>query len=92
MIKNTLSIIANTNAHNSILTPSTTIIIDFSMANAIIPSTIINTGINRCRTVVSTITGTVVVVITTITTIAINTILIIVTSTRLLLLLLFTIF
>ena len=52
------------------------------MIKAAIPSIIINTGIKRCRTAVTTITVTVVVTITTITMIAINTILIIITSTR----------
>ena len=66
MITNTLSNIANSNASNSILTPSTTIIIEISMINATIPSIIINTGINRCRPAVTTITITVVVTITTI--------------------------
>ena len=87
MITNTLSNIANSNASNSTVTPSTTIIIDISMINATIPSIIINTGINRCRAAVTTITITHVVTITTITMIAINTIMIIITSTRLLLLL-----
>ena len=52
MIHNTLSNIANSNASNSIITPSTTIIIEISMINATIPSIIINTAINRCRTAV----------------------------------------
>ena len=82
IIDNTLSIIANNNAQNSIVTPSTTIIVETSMVNAIIPSITLHAGINRCRTVVSTITVTVVVTITTITMIAINTIIIIITSTR----------
>ena len=90
MITNTLSNIANSNASNCIITPSTTIIIEISMTNATKPSIIINTGVNRCRTAVTTITITVVVTITTIAMIAINTILIIITSTRLLLLLLMT--
>ena len=38
MIKNTLSNIANSNASNSIITPSTTKIIEISMINATIPS------------------------------------------------------
>ena len=84
MINNTLSNIANSNASNGIITPSTTIIIDISMMNATLPSIIINTGINRCRIAVTTTTITVVVTITTITMIAINTIVIIITSTRLL--------
>ena len=73
MIDSTLSLIANINAHNSIITPSTTTITEISMVHAIIPSIIIiiNTGINRCRTAVTTITITVVVIITTITMIAI---------------------
>ena len=75
MINSTLSIIANINAHSSIMTPSTTRIIEISMVNAILPSFIINTGIHRCRTVVTTITITVVVITTTITMIAINTVL-----------------
>ena len=86
MIKNTLNNIANSNASDSTITPSTTINIEISMINATIPSIIINTGINRCRTAVTTATITVVVTITTITMIAINTIMIIITSTRLLLL------
>ena len=53
------------------------------MINAAIPSIIVNTGINRCRTAVTTIPITVVVTITTITMIAMNTIMIIITSTRL---------
>ena len=87
MINNTLSNIANSNAGNSIIIPSTTIIIEISKISATIPSIIINTGINRCRTAVATITVTVVVTVTTITMIAINTIMIIITSSRLLLLL-----
>ena len=62
------------------------------MINATIPSIITNTGINRCRTAVTTITISVVVTITSITMIAINTIMIIITSTRLLLLLALTFF
>ena len=89
MINSTLNILANINAHNSINTPSTTIIIEISMVNAIIASIILNTGIHRRRTVVTTITITAVVNIATITMIAITTIIIITTSTRLLLLLLF---
>ena len=46
-MNSTLSIIANTNAQNSIITPSTTIIIEISMVNVIIPSTVVNTGIHR---------------------------------------------
>ena len=87
MIDNTLSSIANSNASNSIITPSTTVILEIDMINATITSIIINTGINRCRTAVTTITITVVVTIATITMIAINTIMIIITSTRLLILL-----
>ena len=93
-INSTLSIIANINAHNSIITPSTTIVIEISMLNAIIPSIIviiINTGIYRCRTVVTMITMTVVVSITTNTMVASNTLTIIITSTRPLLLLLLTV-
>ena len=51
MMNNTLSNIANSNASNSIIPPSTTITFETSMLNAIIPSITINTGINRCRTV-----------------------------------------
>ena len=69
MMNNTLSNIANSNASNSI---STTIVIEISMINATIPSIIINTGIHRCRTAVTTITITVVVTVTTITMIAID--------------------
>ena len=54
------------------------------MINETIPSIITNTGINRCRTAVTTITITVVVASTTITMVAINTIMVIITSTRLL--------
>ena len=86
MINNTLSNIASNNASNRIITPSTTII-EISMMHATIPSIIIHTGIDRCRTAVTSITITVAVTITTITMIAINTIVIIITSTRLLLLL-----
>ena len=92
MINNTLSNIASRNARNRIITPSTTISIQISMINATIPSIIINTGINRWRTAVTTITFTVVVTITTITMIAINTITIIIPSTMLLLLLVLTFF
>ena len=67
MINNTLSIFANINAHNCIITPSTTINIEISMVNTITLSIIGNTGINRCRTAVTTITISVVVIITTIT-------------------------
>ena len=56
MINSTLCIIANITAHDSLITPSTTMIIEISMVIAIIPSVIINTGINRCRTLVTTIT------------------------------------
>ena len=87
MINNTLSNIANSNASNSIITPSTTLMIETSMINATILSIIMNTGINCCRTAVTTITITVVVTITTITMIAMNTSMIIIASTRLLLLL-----
>ena len=72
---------------NSIITPGTTIIIGISMINATIASIIINTGINRCRTAVTTIAITVVVTITTIVMVAINTIMMIIISTSLLLLL-----
>ena len=82
MINNTLSNIATSNAGNRIITPSTTMIIEISMINATIPSIIINTGLNRCRTITIVVF---VVTITTITMIAINTIMIIITSTRLLL-------
>ena len=92
MINNTLNNIANSDASNGIITPSTTIILETSMINAAIPSIIITTDINRGRTVVTTITITVVVTISTDTMIAINTIMIIITSTRLLLLLLLTVF
>ena len=43
----------------------TTIIIEIGMVNAVIPSILMNTGINRYRIVVTTITITVVVSITT---------------------------
>ena len=89
MMNNTLSNVANGNASNRIITPGTTILIEISMINATIPSIIMNTGMNRCRTAVTTITTTVVVTITAITTIVINTIVIIITSTRLFLLLVF---
>ena len=96
MIHSTLSTIANMTAQNHIITSSTAVItaviIEFRIVNAFIPSSTINTDINRCRTVVTTSTITVVVIITTITTIAINTIIIIITSTRLLLRLLKTFF
>ena len=96
MIHNTLNNIANSNAGNGIITPSTTIILEISMINATIPSIIVNTGINRCRAVVTTtratITVTVVVTIITITMIAVNTIMIIIADTRLSLLLLLTFF
>ena len=90
MIHNTLSNIASSNASNWIITASTTIIIEISMMNATIPSIIIHTGINRCRTAATTITIAAVVTTTTITMIEINTIMIIITSTRLLLLLVLT--
>ena len=90
MTSNTLSNIATSNANNSIITPSTTTIIEISMIHATIPSIIMHTGSNRCRTAATTITLTAVVTTTTITMIAINTIMIIITSTRLLLLLLLT--
>ena len=65
MVNSTLSIIANINAHhNSMITPSTGIIIQMSMVNAIIPSIIITTCINHCRAVVTTITSTVVIITT----------------------------
>ena len=83
---NTLGSIANSNASNSIITPSTTTIIEISMINATIATIMINTGIHRCRTAVTTVT--VVVTIITITMIVINTIVIIITSTRLSVLLL----
>ena len=82
--------IANSTASNSIITLSTTIVIEISMINATIPSIIENTAINRCRTAVTTITITVVITITTIPMIVINTIMIIIASTRLLLLLVLT--
>ena len=87
IINNTRSNIANIHAHNKIITPSTTRTVETSLGSATIPSIILNTGINRCRTAVTTIIITVVVAITTITMIASNTIIIIMTSTRLLLLL-----
>ena len=37
MTNSTLSIIANIHAHNNILTPSTTIMIEIRMVNAIFP-------------------------------------------------------
>ena len=85
MITNTLNNIANSNASNSIITPSTSIVIEINMINSTTPSMIINTNINRCRTGITTITTTVVVTITTITMIATNTIVMIITSTKLLL-------
>ena len=60
MINNTLSNIANSNSSNSIHTPSTTTTIEISMITATIPSIKLNTGINRCRTAVTTMTITVV--------------------------------
>ena len=90
MIHNTLSNIANSNASTSTITPCTTKIHEISMINATVPSVILNTGINRCRTAVTAITITVVATIATITRITINTIMIIITSTRLLLLLVLT--
>ena len=92
MIDNTLSNIANSNASNSIITPSTSIVIEICMINATIPSIIIHTGVNRCKPAVATIAITVVVTITTISMSAINTIMIIITSTRVLLLLVLTSF
>ena len=92
MINNTLSNIANSNASNSIVTPSTSILIEISMINAIIPSIIVNTGVHRCRTDLTNVSIPVVVTISTTTIIAINTIMIIISSTRLLLLLLLTSF
>ena len=60
MINNTLSNIAiNSNASNSIIIPSTTMILGISMIFATILSIIVNPGINRCRTAVTTITTTV---------------------------------
>ena len=50
MVNSTLSII---NAHSSIITPTNTIVIEINTVNAIIPSIFSNTGITRCRTVVS---------------------------------------
>ena len=91
MMNNTLSNTANDNAYHGIITPSATIITEISIVNANIPS-IVSTGSNRCRTVVTTITITVVVTITTIAMIAIHTIIIIITSTRQLLVLLLTFF
>ena len=38
MIQTILSIIANMNVHNTSITPSTTIIIEISMLNAVIPN------------------------------------------------------
>ena len=92
MNNNTLSNIANISAQNTSITPSTIITIETSMVNAIVSPIIVDTVINRCRTVAATIRTTVVVAITTITMIAINTINIILTSTRLLLLLLLSFF
>ena len=88
LISSTLGIIVNINAHSSSISPSNTILIETSIVSAIIPSMIITTGINRCRTVVTTLAIPVVVIIITITMIANNTTLIIITSTGLLLLLL----
>ena len=85
MINNALTNIANSNAGNSVITPSATIVMEISMINATIPSIIMNTGINRCRTAVTTITITVVVTITSITMIVTNAIIITIASTRLLL-------
>ena len=90
MIDSTLSTSANDSAHNDIITPSTTIVIELSTVSAMILS-IINTGIHRCRAVVTTITSTVVVLSTTLTMIAINTITLIITSTRMLSLLFLTV-
>ena len=89
MTNSTLNITANINAHSSIITPRTTIMLGLCMANAIIPSIIIYTGNSRCETVVTTIPITVVVIITTSTMIAINTT--IIASMRLLSLLLLTV-
>ena len=60
------------------------------MINATIPSIIINTGINRCRTAVTTITITVVGTTTIFAMVAIFPAMIIITSTRRLLLLVLT--
>ena len=84
MIHNTLGSIANSNAHHSIIPPSTTITTEISIFLAIIPSILVNTLINLCRTVVTSMTFTAVVIITTITMLAINTTVIIITSIRLL--------
>ena len=70
MINNTLNIVANINARNSIITPSTTITIEISIVNASIPSILIHSGINGCRTVVTAIAIIVVVTLATITMIA----------------------
>ena len=87
MIINTPSNMANSNASRSIIAPNTTIIIEISMIYVTIPFIKINTGIDCCRTAVTTITMTVVVTIATFTMVAMNTIMIIITSTRLLLIL-----
>ena len=86
MLNNALRMIAKIAADKSIITPSTTIIPEISMAYASIPSIITNIGINRCRIVVTTIIITVVVTSTTITMIAITTIITIITKTMLFLL------
>ena len=92
MINSTLSNIASSSASSRIITRSTTRILEISMINAAIPSIIINTGTNRCRTAATTMTMTVVGTMTTITMIAIHTIMIIIPSTRLLLLLVLNVF
>ena len=79
MINNILNISANINAHTCIITPSTTIINEISMVNAILPSMITNIGTNRCKTVVTTIAIPVVV---TFYDNCINTINILITSTK----------
>ena len=78
VIDNSLSDIATSNASNSIITLSTTIIIETSM-NATIPSIIINTGINRCRTAVTTTTIT---TTTTTTTATIITVVVTITAIK----------
>ena len=72
MINDTLRVIARINAQSNIFIPNTTVVIEISMAHADIPSGSMNTGINPCRTIVTTITIIVVVTITTITMIASN--------------------
>ena len=59
MMNNTLSNIANINAHNSTITPSTSFFNEISMVNAVIPAIIINTYSNPCRTCVTTLTTTI---------------------------------